>query len=387
MKFNYQNIRHTIQHSWQISLMDRYLIQQLSWSFLLSVSLLTTLGVAIGTVADLASKVSEYQLPMPVAILIFGYKIPEYAAYALPISVLLTSLIIYGRLNSDRELTALFSFGISSYRVMLPAFVFSLLVTGVTFLLNELIVPAANYQANLLQNPYITKTELNLQNQDIYFAEYVSGLDATKKLQTIYFAKQYERPKLIGLTILHFRQNRLYQIITAQSAQWNQQQQAWNLSQGAIDRFDNGSNSNTLEKFTAKQLFLPGTIFEIVSQERSPEDMNIRQAQEYVSLIEDNGEPTKIAQFTVRIQQKYAFPFICMVFTSIGSAIGIKYFELNRARSFALCVGIVFAYYCLGFALGSLGITGVIPPWLAAWLPNFIGFGIGGYLSIADSTS
>jgi lipopolysaccharide export system permease protein len=387
MKFNYQNIRHTIQHSWQISLMDRYLVQQLSWSFLLSLSILTTLGVAIGTVADLAHKVSEYQLPIPIAILILGYKIPEYAAYALPISVLLTSLMIYGQLNSDRELTALFSFGISSFRVMLPAFVFSLLVTGVTFLLNELIVPAANYQANLLQNPYITKTELNLQNQDIYFAEYVSGLDATKKLQRIYFAEHYDQPRLINVTILSFRQEYLDQMITAQSAQWNQLQQTWNLVLGVITRFDYSAKINTQEKFTAKQLFLPGTIFEIVSQERSPEDMNIRQAKEYLSLIEDSGEPTKIAQFTVRIQQKYAFPFICMVFASIGSAIGIKYFELNRARSFALCVGIVFAYYCLGFALGSLGITGVIPPWLAAWLPNFIGFGVGGYLLIADSVS
>jgi lipopolysaccharide export system permease protein len=371
--------------------MDRYLVRQFSGVFLFSVSLLTALGVAIGTVADLGNKISEYQLPIPIAILIFCYKIPEYAAYALPISVLFTSLMTYGRLNSDRELTALFSFGISSYRIVLPAFVFSLLVTGITFLLNELIVPAANYQANILQNPYIAKTELNLQNQDIYFAEYVSDSDATKKLQTIYFAEQYNRSKLIGLTILSFHRDRLKQIITAQSAQWNEQQQTWNLFQGAIERFENSSNnsskSNILEKFTTKQLSLSKTIFEIVSQQRSPEDMNISQAKKYVSLIEDSGEPTQIAQFTVRIQQKYAFPFICNVFVSIGSALGIKYFELNRARSFALCVGIVFAYYCLGFTLGSLGITSVISPWLAAWLPNFIGFGVGGYLLIADSAS
>jgi lipopolysaccharide export system permease protein len=384
MKFNYQNIRHTIKHSCPISLMDRYLVQQLSWSFLLSVSLLTTLGVAIGTVADLAHKVSEYQLPIPMAIAIFCLKIPEYTAYALPISVLLTSLIIYGQLNSDRELTALFSFGISVYRVMLPAFVFSLLVTGVTFLLNELIVPAANYQANLLQNPYIAKTELNLQHRNIYYSEYASGLNATKKLQRIYFAEHYDRPRLINVTILSFRQEYLDQIITAQSAQWNQPQQTWILIQGSITHFDDNAKINAQEKFTAKQLFLSETIFQIVNQGRSTQDMNIRQAQEYLSLIEDSGEPIKIAQFTVRIQQKYAFPFICMVFASIGSAIGIKYFELNRAKSFALCVGIVFAYYCLGFALGSLGITGVIPPWLAAWLPNFIGFGVGGYLLIAD---
>ncbi|MEN9520863.1 MAG: hypothetical protein RLZZ381_3451, partial [Cyanobacteriota bacterium] len=341
MKFNYQNIRHTIQHSWQISLMDRYLVQQLSWSFLLSLSILTTLGVAIGTVADLAHKVSEYQLPIPIAILILGYKIPEYAAYALPISVLLTSLMIYGQLNSDRELTALFSFGISSYRIILPAFVFSLLITGITFLLNELIVPAANYQANLLQNPYITKTELNLQHRNIYYSEYASGWNATKKLQRIYFAEHYDQPRLINVTVLSFRQEYLDQIITAQSAQWNQPQQTWILIQGSITHFDNNAKIDTQEKFTAKQLFLSGTIFQIVNQGRSTEDMNIRQAQEYLSLIEASGEPTKIAQFTVRIQQKYAFPFICMVFASIGSAIGIKYFELNRARSFALCVGIV----------------------------------------------
>lgn len=365
--------------------MDRYLVQQLSWFFLFSVSLLTALGVAIGTVADLSHKVSEYHLPIPIALAIFGLKIPEYAAYALAISMLLTSLSIYGRLNSDRELTALFSFGISIYRVILPAFLFSLIVTGITFLLNELIVPAANYQANLLQNPYLAKTELNLQKQNIYYAEYASGANGSKKLQRIYFAEQYDQPRLIRVTILGFKQAQVNQIITAQSAQWNQQEQTWDLAQGAIAHFDDNPQINTAEEFTTVQLPFSGTIFQIVNQKRNPEDMNIRQAKAYVNLIKDSAEPTEIAQFAVLIQQKYAFPFICVVFNLIGSALGIKYFELNRAKSFALCIGIVFAYYCLGFALGSLGITGVISPWLAAWLPNLIGVALGGYLLIADS--
>ncbi|MGB5636899.1 MAG: LptF/LptG family permease, partial [Waterburya sp.] len=114
--------------------MDRYLLEELSWFFLFSVSLLTSSGVAIGTVSDLAHKITEDQLPIPVAILIFCCKIPEYAAYALPISVLLTGLIIYSRLNSDRELVALLSFGISFYRIIFSTFIFSLVITGVTFL-------------------------------------------------------------------------------------------------------------------------------------------------------------------------------------------------------------------------------------------------------------
>ena len=381
MKFDRKSIKR-IKHYCQVSVLDRYLVWQLSWFFLFSVALLTALGVAIGTISDLAYKVSEYRLPIPVALLIFGCKIPEYAAYALPISILLTGLIIYGRLNSDRELTALLSFGISLYRLILPAIAFSLLVTGLTFLLNELIVPAANYRANLLQNPYIAKTELNLQKQDIYYAEYESQGSNPKKLKQIYFAERYQQPSLLGVTIISFGQNRVEQIITAQSARWQQQHQVWSLLHGSFSRFGQQESANIVRDFEAIELPLSGKIFEIISKERSPEDMNIRQAKEYVSLIQDSGESTDIAKFLVRIQQKYAFPFICVVFILIGSALGTKYSQLNRAKSFALCVGIVFAYYCLGFAIGSLGITGTISPWLAAWLPNFIGLGLGIYLLI-----
>ncbi len=361
--------------------MDRYLVRQLSRLFLFSVSLLSSLGVAIGTVSDLAYKITEYQLPIPIAILIFCYKIPEYAAYALPIAILLTGLIIYGRLNSDRELTALFSFGISFYRIVLPALVFSLVITGITFLLNELIVPTANYQANLLQNPFIAKSELNLQKQDIFYAEYESRRysNTAKKLKQIFFAEQYERQRLLRVTIISFKGDRIWQIITAESAQWNQQQQIWDLATGEINRFNRRSQS-VIEEFTTIQLPFPKTIFEIVNKERSPEDMNIRQAQEYLSLIQYSGNPTDVAKFAVRIQQKYAFPFICVVFALIGAALGTKYSQINRSKSFGLCVAIVFTYYCLGFAIGSLGITGVISPFWAAWLPNLIGILAGTYL-------
>ena len=367
--------------------MDRYLVQELSFFFLFIVSLLTCLGVAIGTVSDLAYKITEYQLPIPVAILIFCYKIPEYAAYALPISILLTSLIVYSRLNSDRELIALLSFGISFYRILLFTLIFSLLITSLTFLLNELIVPAANYQANLLQSPFIAKTELNLQKQDIFYTEFQSSKDndVAKKLKNIYFAARYKQPSLLDVTIISFEQDRINQIIIAQSAQWNPRQQLWQLAVGAIYHFNLDLEKNIIEEFTTQQIPLPGTLFEIVKKERSPEDMNIRQGKEYLNLIKNSANPIDIAKFRVRIQQKYAFPFICLVFALIGSSLGAKYGQLNRARSFSLGVGIVFLYYCLGFAIGSLGITGIISPFWSAWLPNFVGLIAGGYLLVSVS--
>lgn len=374
MKLDYE----VIKNSCYLSLLDRYLLQKLSWFFLFSVSLLSSLGVAIGTVSDLAYKITEYRLPIAIAIQIFCYKIPEYTAYALPISTLLTGLIVYGRLNSDRELVALFSFGISSYRVVFPALLLSLAIIFLTFLLNELIVPAANFQANLLQNPYIEETELNLQQQDIFYAQYESDrASRVAKLQHLYYAEQYQEPNLLEVTVISFDRGNVNQIITAQSANWNRQGQVWNLYTGKINKFNN--KEQTVTEFEFKQIPLSPTIFEIISQERSPEDMNIRQARKYLNTLAGSGSSREIAKFAVRIEQKYAFPFICIVFASIGSALGIKY-EHNRAKSFGLCVAIAFGYYCLSFIAGALGIVGIISPFWAAWLPNVVGAIAGCYL-------
>lgn len=368
----------------RIPLLDRYIVKQLSLFFLFSVGLLTSLGVAIGTVSDLAYKITEYDLPIPVAILVFIYKIPEYLAYGLPISMLLASLVIYGRLQSDRELIAFLSFGINFYRLIVPAIAFSLLITGLTFLLNELIVPAANYQANLLQNPFVTETELNLQKRDVFYPEYEPSRrnSSFKQLRNLYFAERYRDLSLEKVTIIGFDRGKINRVIVAQKAQWNGEQQVWELTEGEVNKISYGIKGIISEQFNSKQLSLPGTIFKIAQKQRSPEDMNIQEAKEYLKLIETSGKKIDIAKFAVRIQQKYAFPFICLVFSLIGSTLGAKYSYINRSKGFGLCVAIVFMYYLLGFLLGSLGITGILTPWLAAWIPNLIGFSIGGWLLV-----
>ena len=66
-------------------------------------------------------------------------------------------------------------------------------------------------------------------------------------------------------------------------------------------------------------------------------------------------------------------PFACLVFAMIGAALGIKPQNSGKATSFGICIGLIFAYYLLSFISASLGISGVVPPWVAAWLPNFLG--------------
>ncbi|MFM7478736.1 MAG: LptF/LptG family permease, partial [Microcystis aeruginosa] len=155
-----------------IALIDRYLISQLLPPFLFSVGLFASLGVAISNLSDLANQVVDANLPLASALEILLLKVPEFVTYSLPVSLLLATLITYGRLSSDSETVALQSCGVTLYRLFIPTFCLSLIVTVVTFLLNEYVVPNANYRATEILVQKINKEANFWKNKDFYYPDY-----------------------------------------------------------------------------------------------------------------------------------------------------------------------------------------------------------------------
>jgi Mn2+/Fe2+ NRAMP family transporter len=80
----------------------------------------------------------------------------------------------------------------------------------------------------------------------------------------------------------------------------------------------------------------------------------------------------------VRIQEKFAFPAICLVFGLIGSSLGVRpYNRTSRGQGFGISVLLIFGYYLMSFIFSSLGISGTLVPLLAAWSPVLIGLAAG----------
>jgi lipopolysaccharide export system permease protein len=361
------------------SKLNIYLGKQLIILYLFTVGLLSAVGVAVGTLSDLAYQISNYSLPLAVAITIFLLKIPEYVAYGLPIATLLTTLIVYGRLNRECELIALRSVGISIYKIILPAIYLSVVIALITFITNEAIIPQTSDRITELQQPFLPETEFTLQRKDIFYLEYESIANEEKQIKRLYYAKSFD-DKFNDLVILSWAEDYLQQIITAKSAFWSEQSRLWNLQQGSIYNLGNDILNTDRISFKSDRIQLPNTFFLIVTQESDPDVMSLAQAQKYLQLIIDSNDVKEIRLFRVRIQQKLAFPLICPIFALIGSSLGATFTNLNRGKSFAFCVGIAFSYYVLGFIIGSLGIAGLITPIVAAWLPNVIGLGLGFWL-------
>lgn len=363
----------------RLPVMDRYIAMELVPPFLFGVGAFSSLGVSVDALFELIRRVTESGLPISIAIQVLLLKFPQFIAYAFPMSILLANLMTYSRLSSDSELIALKACGVSVYRMILPALMVCLLVTGLTFAFNELIVPSANYQATVTLSKALNEEDPAFRERNILYQEFkpVENPEKSGKkedtLARLFYAKEFDGTRMRGLTILDFSQSDLNQIVSAQSAVWNAEQKAWDFSDGTIYVVSPDGSFRNIVKFDTQQLKLPRAPLDLASQPRDYNEMSIAQSLEYLELLKQSGSEDKIRKLRVRIQQKYALPFVCVAFGLVGAALGSRLDRGGRSTSFAISLVIIFSYYLLTVICGSIAQLGMITPFLGAWLPNLFG--------------
>lgn len=100
---------------------------------------------------------------------LMGYFSINQMPMALPLAVLISSLMTYGKLGEHFELTAIKGSGISLLRIILPAFIFSVALALGAFVLGDQVVPTANLRAfSLLYDIKQTKPALDLREGQFY---------------------------------------------------------------------------------------------------------------------------------------------------------------------------------------------------------------------------
>ena len=286
-------------HQWllnrcQPSLMDRYIASQLIPPFLFSVGIVASLGLAIGYLSDLANKIVEKNLPVFSAAEVLLLKLPEFLTYALPISVMLATMMTFGRLGGDSELIALRSCGVSLYRIILPAILLSVLVTGWTFLLSEWVVPEANYRATSILVDSINEEHPFWQNRDIFYPEFetitLENGKTVRQLKSLVYAEKFDGKEMENLTVLKWSNNQLRQIILSHNATWDGETNQWNFFDGTLYQLTESAAYQDAIPFSNRQVHLPKAAFDFARQGRDPYEMTIAEARQYIDILRLIGD-------------------------------------------------------------------------------------------------
>ncbi|AFY39272.1 permease YjgP/YjgQ family protein [[Leptolyngbya] sp. PCC 7376] len=367
----------------KISVVDRYIVGELSLAFAFGLGLFSALGIAVGSVFDLIAQVRESQLLFGVALKVMALKMPEFIGFALPMAVLLATLIVYSRLSSDSEIIAFRSLGISVYRLVLPALLFSAIATGITFVFKDQVIPVANYQATATLENAFQQRQFPFRDEKIIYPEY--GEDGV--LKRLFYAAEFDGETMQNLTIIDRSNGSINQIVTAESAGWDLPRNQWNFRDGIIYFIDaDGSYRNVL-RFSRHQIQLGSDLVDEKEEYPKHEDMSIWQLKNYMQELAADPERDEAwyRKLRVRIQEKISFPFICLALGVVGAAIGLRPQSTGKATGFGLCVVLIFGYYFLAFMISSVGVAGYLHPVLAAWLPNLVVMAIAGGLVVQSA--
>jgi lipopolysaccharide export system permease protein len=362
--------------------MDRYIAKELTLPFLFGVGAFSSIGISIGALFELIRRITESGLAITLAIQIFVLKLPEFIVLAFPMSTLLATMMTYSRFSSDSELIALRGCGVSIRRIIAPAVVLSLLVTGLTFVFNELITPAANYRAAITLERALDSERPPFQERNIFYQEFQPARDdaGAQELKRQFYARRFDGETMYGLTILDFSQEGLNQVVSAESATWDFSSNTWSFYNGTIYVVSPDGSYRNIVTFETQQLKLPRTPFDLASRTKSDAEMNIAEATRQLELVRQSGDEKMIRRWETRIQQKYALPFVCVVFGLVGASIGVLPQRTSRATSFGISIVIIFGYYLLAFITNAMGEVGILSPFMAAWLPTLLGLVAGLYL-------
>lgn len=354
-------------------LLDRLILRELIPPFFFGVALFTTLIFA-GGYLGIFTEYAVSGVPFWNVAELASLFMLQIMVKTLPMGMLLATLLGFGRLSTDWEITALRAAGISVKRIMLPVFLMSLIVSLFALAFNEMIVPWSTQRAEYLRTEILKR--LVVSEQQVFgFPQLRNGkLDS---YVIVAGGRNAATQEIYQVTIVKYRGGRPLQpeaIVYAERAiwqrndEWRLEQVWWITAQGEFGTLDYA------RQIPPAQVEITRTPTQIAALLTKVDAKSFRQLRDELDLYRLEGaDPATIRQLTVELYNKISLPLAGIVFALLGAPLGIRPQRTGTATGFALSIAIIFLYWVMARYLIIIGRSEAFPPLLASSLPNLLG--------------
>lgn len=300
--------------------------------------------------------------------------IPALLIKTFSMATLLGSLLAFGRLSSDSEIVALRAAGLSLTRIVRPVAAFSTLIAIVTFVSNDVFVPAAGKEATVLENKIARMQGGNLNDPKTIFVVEHGKLRAAIIAQGINPANQ----TLHNVTLNSYDENaKLVAVLTTPMLTWRSKDD-WICAGAHIVSMSAGHDD-----IDVKGEIWPGEIPKLHTNFQdlialADDDFDAVSMKELRDRIDSHrkiGDKTadELINYEYGYWNKLSVPLAAVVFGVLGAVLGIRNHRTGTATGFALAVAIIFGYVTMMRFLNQWAMGGVIPAWVASFAPLFLG--------------
>jgi lipopolysaccharide export system permease protein len=365
------------------TILNSYIARELVSPFFLGLSIFTFI-LLMDQLVRLTRLVLRNGLPFTMIGSMVIYALLQVMALAIPMAVLIACIIAFGRMSSDGELTAIRASGISIFSVARPAILIALVLSITMFFFNNTILPETNYRLRLMQGEILSRNATLAIEPNVYIK--LEGFvlicrsknDKTGELyNVVLYMMETDKEKKREMEItaasgtINYDEDGLKAVLILKDGQIHN-----------IEKVPRKENTYTLINFSQlNKVIIFNDHQDITAKSKSAKEKSIWQLMEdihpnvNIKGYETSGERLKqpiIIRLRYEMHTRFALPFGCLAFAFIGIPMGFHSRRSGKSIGFGLSLVPIFIYF-IGMKLGdAIGITGVIHPGLAAWLPNII---------------
>ncbi|HXG51014.1 MAG TPA: LPS export ABC transporter permease LptG [candidate division Zixibacteria bacterium] len=355
------------------SVLDRYIARGFIAIFFASLAVVTSLFVVV-EFFDRTGTFIDAGVSLMTAIRYLLYKVPLSISRVIGFATLFSTLFCLGTLARSHEITAMRAGGLTVQRIALPLLLLSLVICGVTFLWNEALVPVFTHRAQTIYKTHI-KNKLPQSlfgTRDIWIRSENSFINVDRF--------DTRRVSLEGITV--FTLNRdfsLKNLIEIPAAEWDGRQ--WKTREGVRWSFLPDGKMSSEKILAAPQISETPDDLKLLA--RDAEEFTFFDLQKHIAEMKSKGIDATV--YEVDLQVKLAIPFISPLMVLLATPFALKRrIGAGMALSFGTAMVIAFGYWVLSAFCFSLGHSGTLAPWAAAWIPNLIFAMIGLFFFTAE---
>ena len=366
-----------------IRVFNRYMLGDFLRSFALTVSVLTFV-MYVGAVVQAIDYMSR-GISGLLIMKIFALNIPFTLSFVIPMSVLTTVLLHFGRLSSDGEITALKSSGVSLWQVAAPILFCSVLLSGVCLYLNAELSPRSHFARREMLRELGEEDPLALLDE----GRFVNDFPGVK----VYVGKKADS-QLEDIILIQFDEKGVRAEVRAKSGQVSFDAETRvmeiNLEQVRLTEYDKADPADLAKARTLSAESYPVTLDlrQMLKKGRinkKPSDMtfselvgslrNVRQA--FPDILEENV-PRMRAKMAVDANQRLALALSCFSFTLLAIPLGIRSHRKESSIGIGMALVLLFLFYMFIILSDAMVDRPEWRPDMIPWIPvlgcQIIGF-------------
>lgn len=368
-----------------IRVLNRHLLREFVRGVLTTVAVLT-LVMYVGATVQAIDYMSR-GISAPLILKIFALNVPFTLSFVIPISVLTTVLLQFGRLSADGEITALKACGVSLWQMAAPILFGAALLAAVCLFINAEIAPRSHYLRYKMLRELGEVDPLALLDE----GRFTSDFPGVK----IYVGKK-SGARLEDIVLFQFAETGARAEVRAQSGRVTcdlaRQIMDIRLEQVRLTEYDKHNpddlaKARTLTaesypvaldlrkllrkgKFTKKPASL--TLGELVR--------SIRDVRQTFPNLQENGVPRMRLKLALEASKRFALALSCFSFAVLGIPLGIRAHRKESSIGIGLALVLLFVYYLFIIVADSLLDRPAWRPDLIPWIPVLGGQLLGGFL-------